>query len=182
MTSKISKLLRIFENVHVDLFNLLQNQGGLEMTKTFLSENIMIILWIYYNPSPNMKIIFIWTMSSAAWECLHQWLILAHRQTVQTQIRLIWVHTVCYIHIIIIVTWSGVLYHVKWIRSYHRITRDVKRQGWSNGMASTTRHTVRQLSYYYNNMFIIYLFWHYFDFMTYFGFYYRKIAGKFATM
>ena len=44
MTSKISKLLRIFENVHVDLFNLLQNQGGLEMTKTFLSENIMIIL------------------------------------------------------------------------------------------------------------------------------------------
>ena len=26
-----------------------------------------------------------------------------------------------YIHIIIIVTWSGVLYHVEWMRSYHRI-------------------------------------------------------------
>ena len=44
-----------------------------------------------------------------------------------------------YIHIIIIVTWSGVLYHVKWMRSYHRITRDAKRRGWSNGMASSTR-------------------------------------------
>ena len=28
-----------------------------------------------------------------------------------------------YIHIIIIVTWSGVLYHIEWMRSYHRITR-----------------------------------------------------------
>ena len=30
-----------------------------------------------------------------------------------------------YKHIIIIVTWSGVLYHVEWISSYHRITRIV---------------------------------------------------------
>ena len=51
-----------------------------------------------------------------------------------------------YIHIIIIVTWSGVLYHVSWMRSYHRITRDAKRWGWSNGMASSRRRdTVRQI-------------------------------------
>ena len=31
---------------------------------------------------------------------------------------------IVYIHIIIIVTWSGVLYHVEWMRSYRRITRD----------------------------------------------------------
>ena len=51
-----------------------------------------------------------------------------------------------YIHIIIIVTWSGVLYHVEWMRPYHRITRDAKRRGWSIGMASSTRRdTVRQI-------------------------------------
>ena len=45
------------------------------------------------------------------------------------------------------------------MRSYHRITRDVKCQGWSNGMASSTRHDiVRQIKSLLNNMFIIYLF------------------------
>ena len=50
------------------------------------------------------------------------------------------------IHIIIIVTWSSVLYHVEWMRSYHRITRDAKRRGWSNDMISSTRRdTVCQI-------------------------------------
>ena len=38
--------------------------------------------------------------------------------------RFLWFWHRWYIHIIIIVTWSGVLYHVEWMRSYHRITRD----------------------------------------------------------
>ena len=37
------------------------------------------------------------------------------------------------------VTWFGVLYHDEWTRLYHRITRDAKRRGWSNGMTSSTR-------------------------------------------
>ena len=64
-----------------------------------------------------------------------------------------------FMHIIIIVTWSGVLYHVEWMRFYHRITGDVKHRAWSNGMASFRRSdTDARSSYFYNNMFIIYLF------------------------
>ena len=46
--------------------------------------------------------------------------------TTQKQLRcvLICSYEVEYIQFIIIVTWSGVLYHVEWMRSYHRITRD----------------------------------------------------------
>ena len=52
------------------------------------------------------------------------------------------------IHIIIIVTWSGVLYHVEWMRAYHWITPDAKRLRWSDGMSSSTRRdTVRQIKY-----------------------------------
>ena len=51
-----------------------------------------------------------------------------------------------YIHIIMIVTWSDVLYHIELMRSYHRITWDAKRCGWSDGMISSTRRdTVRQI-------------------------------------
>ena len=49
------------------------------------------------------------------------------------------IYSIQYIHIIIIITWSGVLYHVEWMRSYHRITRDAKLRGWSHGMTSSTR-------------------------------------------
>ena len=53
---------------------------------------------------------------------------------------------ICFLKIslVIIVTWSGI--HVEWVRSYHRITRNAKRRGWSNGMVSSTRRdTVRQI-------------------------------------
>ena len=43
------------------------------------------------------------------------------------------------IHIIIIATWSGILYHVEWMKSYHRISQDAKRRGWSDGTTSSTR-------------------------------------------
>ena len=35
-------------------------------------------------------------------------------------------------HIIIIVTWSGVQYHVSWISPYHEITLEASRLVWSD--------------------------------------------------
>ena len=56
-------------------------------------------------------------------------------------------------HIILIVTWSDLLYHVQLMRSYHRITQDAKHQGWSNGITSSTRCWLYpRSSYYYNNI------------------------------
>ena len=50
------------------------------------------------------------------------------------------------LHIIIIVTWSGVLYQIEGMRSYHRITLDVKRLSRSYGMNSSMRcDAVRQI-------------------------------------
>ena len=49
-------------------------------------------------------------------------------------------------HIIKRVTWSGVQYHVSWMRPYHWITLDASRLGWFYDMASSTRRdTVRQI-------------------------------------
>ena len=86
-----------------------------------------------------------------------------------------------YIHITIIVTWSGVLYHMEWMRSYHRITQDGKRWGWSNGIASSTRRdTVRQIKlllwYVYYILFQA-LFWFYNLFWPWHS---KKIVGTFA--
>ena len=62
-------------------------------------------------------------------------------------------------HIIIKVTWSGVQYHVSWMRPYHWITLDASRLGWSDGMTSSTRcDTVRQINCYYNNVYVQYWF------------------------
>ena len=51
----------------------------------------------------------------------------------------------------IIVTWSGVLYQVEWMRSYHWITRDA----WPHAQ-DVILYT--RSSYFYDNMFIICLF------------------------
>ena len=82
-----------------------------------------------------------------------------------------------YIHIIIIVTWSGVLYHIKWMRSYHRITWDTKRRGWSNGMISSTKVILYARSN-YNNIFIIYLFLTLFRFYKLFWSFIDKNCGN----
>ena len=64
-----------------------------------------------------------------------------------------------YIHIIIIVTWSGVLYHVEWMMLYHLITWDAKSQG--NPMVWPHPQDVilqARSSCHYICMFIIYVF------------------------
>ena len=69
------------------------------------------------------------------------------------------------------------------MRSYHRITRDAKRQGWSNGMASSTRcDTVCQIksNYYCNNMLILYLFLTLFWFYNLFWSLIPKKCGNFC--
>ena len=72
-------------------------------------------------------------------------------------------------HIIIKVTWSGVQYHVSWMRPYHWITLYASRLRWSDGMTSYTScvsgdpmvwpHTLDMIeyarsSYFYNNVYI----------------------------
>ena len=74
-----------------------------------------------------------------------------------------------YIHIVIIMNWSGVLYHAEWMRSWHRITQDAKRLGWSNGMTSSTRRdTVRQIK-----LLLFTFFLHYSYFINCFSLYSR---------
>ena len=81
-----------------------------------------------------------------------------------------------YIHIILIVIFSGVPYHVEWMRSYHWITQEAKRPGSSHGMVSSTRSIC-----YYNNMFIIYLFSEIFRILSIvLVFNPEKIVGTFA--
>ena len=51
-----------------------------------------------------------------------------------------------YIDIITIETWYGGLYHVEWISSYHKISRDAKRRVWPDDVSSSTRRdTIRQI-------------------------------------